>query len=637
MKVADRLYLPDATQAVLWDMDGVLTDSLTFASETCNRLLEERFRLPHGLDGDFLRSVFPFDPPVFWEKIVAHLRDSGVEAVAPEDALRLCEDYVARRLSTPFPVHSGILKILDHLAALGMPCAVVSNNPAGEATRILGNCGLADRFEVIVGNDHDGIRKKPAPDAYLYASRLLGIKADGCVVIEDSSLGVAAGRSAGCHTIGVATGSSVYAALEDAGAHQVYTRFSRPRVALAFGDVTRKSITTPNEFVTHMVEHIAWRLGVSINFSWYGNDYRAAGGELGTALRKYPARLSSASCLGMIDDGSAETLIELSSEKPGLSLESAGDAVLDWFLSLRCEQLGNGGPLEALLTGIAEGLQARLRIRVCGVEDPHHAWEGVFRSVGIALSRLFTPPVAVSDIDDKAGKYHEAGPITIKRSSLDYCEVHRVTAESDVVAGIDFSRLRDHSIRFEVAPSISVTGIDHLLMAFADHAGFSLRLVFSASVLSSSHVLWEDTALVIGRALLELLSARMHGPGAQGAGSNLRTRDDFERAPVGVGVSVEGRKFWSFIPFDQSYAALRRNLLIGKDLYGDVRSEDLDDFIDGLAGGLTASLMVHIRRDLPAADAWPLIFSGLGDAVAEVFAPNPYRRGVPPGVKATLA
>jgi len=637
MKIADRLYLPDATQAVLWDMDGVLIDSLTFAWETSNRLIEKRFQSPHTLDGDFLRSVFPFDPPLFWEKIIAHLQDSGVGSAAREDAHRLCKEYIDLRLSTPFPVHPGIIEILDHLEHMKIPCAVVSNNPSGEITKILGNCGLAGRFSVIVGNDHDDIRKKPAPDAYLEATRLLGIENDRCTVIEDSSLGVAAGLAAGCHTLAVATGNSDYSALEQAGAHQVYTRFSQASVSLSFGDVTKKKIITPNEFVSHMVEHIAWRLGSSIDFSWYTNDYRAAGVELGAALRKYPARLSSASCLGMIDDGSAETLIDLAAESTGLSIESVGAIALDWFLSLRCEQLENGKPLKDLLAGIAEGLQARIRVRVCSLEDPHHTWEGVFRSLGIALSRIFTPGAASPSPDGMTEKSSEEGPISIKRSGLTYCEVRRITAESDVVAIVDFSQPKNHSIRFHVAPTISVTGIDRLLIAFADQAGFSLRLTFSASFLSSSHVLFEDTALVIGRALLELLSARMHGPGAQGAGSNLHTQDDFENIPIGVGVSVEGRKFWSFVPFDQSYAELRKNLLIGNDIHGTVRSEDLDDFIDGLSGGLTASIMLHIRRNLPAEIAWPLIFSGLGKAVSEAFSPNPYRRGVPPGVKATLA
>jgi hypothetical protein len=125
--------------------------------------------------------------------------------------------------------------------------------------------------------------------------------------------------------------------------------------------------------------------------------------------------------------------------------------------------------------------------------------------------------------------------------------------------------------------------------------------------------------------------------GAEGAGSNIRSVEDLAQRAIGVALSVEGRKFWSFVPFEESYAGLRRRLLIGQDVLGALRSEDLDDFIDGLAGGLSASIMIHIRRIAPADETWLGIFDGLGTALGEVFQPNPERRGVPPGVKATLA
>ena len=46
--------------------------------------------------------------------------------------------------------------------------------------------------------------------------------------------------------------------------------------------------------------------------------------------------------------------------------------------------------------------------------------------------------------------------------------------------------------------------------------------------------------------------------------------------------------------------------------------------------------MVHIRQPIEPDLGWKLIFSHLGNALKGVFAPNPYRRGVPPGVKATM-
>ena len=66
-------------------------------------------------------------------------------------------------------------------------------------------------------------------------------------------------------------------------------------------------------------------------------------------------------------------------------------------------------------------------------------------------------------------------------------------------------------------------------------------------------------------------------------------------------------------------------------------AEDLDDFLAGLAGSLGCSIMVHLKELPDPAERWPLLFRALGCALCEAFAPNPYRRGVCPGVKATLA
>ncbi len=106
---------------------------------------------------------------------------------------------------------------------------------------------------------------------------------------------------------------------------------------------------------------------------------------------------------------------------------------------------------------------------------------------------------------------------------------------------------------------------------------------------------------------------------------------------MAVGISVEGRKFWRFIPFDGSQENLKRKFLLGQTVMGNMRSEDLDDFIDGLSGGLGASIMIHLRDYGDPDKAWQEIFVGLGQAIKEAFAVNPYRQGVPAGVKATLA
>ena len=86
-----------------------------------------------------------------------------------------------------------------------------------------------------------------------------------------------------------------------------------------------------------------------------------------------------------------------------------------------------------------------------------------------------------------------------------------------------------------------MAGFDRLVELVTSRAGFVLDLDFKAQVLSSSHVVWEDVGMVLGRGLLVVLKSRMGKVGINGAGSNLKSADDLKTKSVSVGLSVEGR------------------------------------------------------------------------------------------------
>ena len=95
----------------------------------------------------------------------------------------------------PYP---GSIRLLDHLAGLGIPAAVVSSSR--NAREVLEAAGLADRFAVVADGvvaAERGIPGKPAPDLFLAAAEQLGVPPDKSVVVEDALSGVAAGRAGG--------------------------------------------------------------------------------------------------------------------------------------------------------------------------------------------------------------------------------------------------------------------------------------------------------------------------------------------------------------------------------------------------------------------------------------------------------
>jgi HAD superfamily hydrolase (TIGR01509 family) len=637
--IAERLWIPADTQAILWDMDGVLIDSLSLDLVVCNQFLQQHFGEHVTVSKAFIRSLFAYDPVKFWEIILTFVGETYhiPEAMAPLD--KIVAAFHQARHDCVFELNPGISDILKAAhTKKPLKMAIVSNNPTVDVKEILNRSGILNYFDSVVGNDIQQVAKKPAPDTYLLAAQLLDVNPENCVVIEDSLIGIEAGYNAKCHTIGVATGGADFEMLEQAqGTQQVYSSFEINPLSLQFGDVRQKKILTPNDFVSHAIEHIAWRLGVEIELNWHNNDWWTLGETVGKQIRAFPIQDNAGVALGMIDDGSAEVSIEIT-ESPELRLGAINNLDLDWFLSLRCEQIQSGKPLVELAQGLAQGLGARISIKVCSVEDPHHTWEGVFRSIGIALNNIFTPkyPAALpfdSQIDENVSQ----GEISVLAKSLHYSKVFRGTAESHVVVSVDFSQQHPNTFAFNVAPSIDVSELHRLLEILAKEAGFTIQVEFNATVLSSSHVVLEDTALVLGRALLEILTVRMIEWGVNGAGSSLSTVQDFQAQPIRVGISVEGRKFWKFVPFKVSLDKVRQDFLIGHHVFNHLRSEDLDDFLDGLAGGLACSIIVHIEELVEPNEGWQLLFRNLGKALKEVFALNPYRKGVPPGVKATLS
>lgn len=134
----------------------------------------------------------------------------------------LRREFSARMAGRILP-RPGAVELLDRLRRDGITIGLVSASPRSVVDTVLGVLGT-DRFAVTVSAD-DTERTKPAPDPYLAAARLLGVRACDCVVVEDTPAGVASAEAAGCRVVAVpssvpippAPGRVVLDSLERAG------------------------------------------------------------------------------------------------------------------------------------------------------------------------------------------------------------------------------------------------------------------------------------------------------------------------------------------------------------------------------------------------------------------------------------
>ena len=644
MLLSARIRVPDDTAALLWDLDGVVLDTLTLEYGLVQALLAERVPACAPVGREVVRRAFPHPIPEFWRRI---LTASGLE---PDGGLvqQLTERLEHERSVGEPAVLEGVRELLDGARCAGVRVAIVSNNPVRHVEELLEGAGLGGCFEVVVGNDQ-GLPGKPAPDMYLAGAQAVAAAPGRCVALEDSLLGAQAARAAGCFVIGVATGAATFAELQASDAVDVaYRRFTPAAARLAPGDVTRKHLDTPNEFVSHMLEHIAWRTGCAIEIAWDSDDWDGLGHAVGSQLAPLlDDDANTSRALGLIDDGSCEVTLERTSTQAGIVVLTGGGGGVDpdAFVVLRVEQLRTGKPLVQLLEGLAGACSLRVTVLVASLEDPHHTWEAIFRAVGIALRDLSATLTAHADGSgnvpvrpaDGDGAASTGYGLRVERATPQAVRVVRTTAES--VCGVDLrwaaaDDTADLHLTLQTSDAVRCEGLVDLVAKLGAAAGLAGTVSFSALLLSSSHVVAEDVGMTLGAAVRELAVQRMNAFGIEGAGSsvtNASTQD-----PVRVGVSLEGRKFLQLVPLGWTRDQLRAQL-IGSTLASGLFTEDLDDFLDGFAGGMGASVVVHWEPVSDVDAAWALVFTGLGCALAALLAPNHAKRALIAGVKATLA
>lgn len=185
-------------RGVIFDMDGVLADSEEFICEAAMAMFAE-----HGVKTgpeDFVPWVGTGEN--------SYLGNVARQYGFPIDILR----DKARTYEIHGEIIIGRLKALPGSVAfvqrcrrMGLKTAVATGADARKMNDVLGEIDLPpEGFDVLV-NGLDVKRGKPAPDIFIEAAARLGLAPDECLVIEDSSAGLAAALASGARVLGLCT------------------------------------------------------------------------------------------------------------------------------------------------------------------------------------------------------------------------------------------------------------------------------------------------------------------------------------------------------------------------------------------------------------------------------------------------
>jgi HAD superfamily hydrolase (TIGR01509 family) len=180
-------------RAVLFDLDGVLVDSMIWWRET-----RAEFAATNG------KSWTDADESAMHG---ANTREWGAETrrrlgldMSEEDVENAVTGGLLKRYETlGAPAIDGATEALRRLSrryALG----VASSSPMRVIEAALGGLHVRKLIGAVTSSDEVGAGK-PEPDVFLLAARRLGVDPADCLVVEDSLNGVLAARAAGMRVV----------------------------------------------------------------------------------------------------------------------------------------------------------------------------------------------------------------------------------------------------------------------------------------------------------------------------------------------------------------------------------------------------------------------------------------------------
>ena len=216
---------PDAIGfgAVLFDMDGVILDSMTHHAALWQELLAgEGFEIP-------LRFILENEGSLGAGTLADFFKKQGYENHSPQDVSALIQGLLSRQAELYLSRHAKnvkpypqALELLESLKRGKVPAALVTSS-----RRALVEACLDERmrglFDAVVTAE-DVSQHKPHPEPYLAGAAALGKRPEECLVVENAPAGIKSALTAGatcyavCTTLPPETLAQAHAAFPDLAA-----------------------------------------------------------------------------------------------------------------------------------------------------------------------------------------------------------------------------------------------------------------------------------------------------------------------------------------------------------------------------------------------------------------------------------
>ncbi len=202
-------------QAVVFDLDGTLIDSLEDLADAVNQaLLANGF--PTRKTGCF-RYFIGSGASVMVKKA---LPEGNRDDITVDKCLNDFNTIYSHNFDTKTTLYKGIPELLNELLRRGMRIAILTNKPQEFAEKYVKNLLSNWNFEVVLGQ-RDKIPRKPDPSGAIRILKELGIESSQTVYLGDSGVDMLTAVRAGMLPVGVLWGFRAGDELREHGAQHL--------------------------------------------------------------------------------------------------------------------------------------------------------------------------------------------------------------------------------------------------------------------------------------------------------------------------------------------------------------------------------------------------------------------------------
>jgi beta-phosphoglucomutase len=184
-------------QAILFDLDGVLTDTSEYHYLAWKRLAdEEGIPFTRQENDEHLRGVGRRD------SLMYILRGRNVSEEQIQEMMDRKNRYYVQMIASMSPkdLVAGGRDLLQGIRDAGIKVAIASSSK---------NCRtVLERLDIMsyldgIADGNSVVNSKPAPDLFIYAAGLVQVPTPACLGVEDADAGIEAIKTAGMQALGI--------------------------------------------------------------------------------------------------------------------------------------------------------------------------------------------------------------------------------------------------------------------------------------------------------------------------------------------------------------------------------------------------------------------------------------------------